>query len=205
MDKIIVTGCGTDVGKTVVSAILAIALQADYWKPIECEAKQSDSEQMKKWLSPSYTVHPPSYSFQASLSPHHAARLEKKEISLEKIVMPQTKRPLVMETAGGILVPLNSTKLSLDLFKEWQAVWIVVSRHYLGSINHTLLTLEILKALEIRPFIIFNGDPQPDSEDAIQHFSKTPCLGRLLPESKLSFQTLEKYAHSWKKNLINIL
>ena len=201
MDKIIVTGCGTGVGKTVVAAILALALGADYWKPVECDKEESDSGRIRKWLPDFHTVHSPSYSFKAPLSPHHAARLENQNISIAKIKAPSTNRPLIMETAGGLLVPLNSSTLSIDLFRKWEALWVVVSRHYLGSINHTLLTLKILKAEGICPLLVFNGDPNPDTEHAIENFSKTKAFGRLSPEPNLSLQTLEKYAELWKTKL----
>lgn len=200
MHKIMVAGIGTDVGKTIVSAILATILKGDYWKPIQCgDEENSDTSTMKKWLDSTYTIHPPAYSLKAPLSPHHAARLESTSIGLDSITLPQTMRPLIIEGVGGILVPLTSKISSLDLFKSWDCQWVIVSRHYLGSINHTLLTLEVLRKLRLPILgIIFNGEPNPDSESAILEISQVPVLGRLLPEANLNPQTIQRYATQWQ-------
>lgn len=198
MSKIIVTGCNTDVGKTIVSAIMATALQGDYWKPISCgEEENSDSQFMRK-LSKA-KIHPSAYSLQAPLSPHHAARLEGIDIDTNNIILPKTSKPLVIETAGGIFVPLNYSKLMIDLFLPWEGIWVVVSQHYLGSINHTLLTMEALKHRNARVAgIIFNGT-NPESEQAILQFSGSSCLGRLLPEQEINDQVIKKYSEQWKQ------
>lgn len=141
MVDIIVAGIGTGVGKTVVSAIITTLFKGDYWKPIQSGEVDADSQVIAKLLSLECTVHPPAYSFKAPLSPHHAARLENQTIDPDKIIPPNTNRPLVIEMAGGIFVPLRDNLLSIDLFKSWNASWILVSKHYLGSINHTLLTI----------------------------------------------------------------
>ena len=200
MHKIMVAGIGTDVGKTIVSAILTTLLKGAYWKPIQCgDEENSDTATIKRWLDSTYTIHPPAYSLKAPLSPHHAARLESTSIGLDSITLPQTMRPLIIEGVGGILVPLTSKISSLDLFKSWDCQWVVVSRHYLGSINHTLLTLEVLKKLRLPILgIIFNGEPNPDSESAILEISQVPVLGRLLPEANLNPQTIQRYATQWQ-------
>lgn len=193
---IIVAGIGTDVGKTVVSAILTSLLQGDYWKPIQSGCP--DSEQMKDWIDEE-RIHPATYSFQAPLSPHHAARLEDCSIYLDAIVPPKTLRPLIIESVGGILVPLTTTQTSLDLFQTWNCTWIVVSRHYLGSINHTLLTLETLKRRQIAVAgLIFNGAPNPDSEAAILSISQLPLLAKLYPEPEITHKTIQRYAQLWQ-------
>ncbi len=195
MDRIMVAGIGTDVGKTVVSAILTILLKGDYWKPIECG--NSDTETMKSWIN--NTIHPSAYSLKAPLSPHHAARLENLSIERDSITLPNTKRPLIIEGVGGILVPVTTGTTTMDLFKKWDCQWVIVSKHYLGSINHTLLTIEVLKRLEISILgLIFNGDPNPDSEEAILEISKVPLLGRLLPEDHINLKTIQRYAELWR-------
>lgn len=202
MNRWIITGCGTDVGKTIVSSILATVFKADYWKPIECgDLLNSDSQTVKK-LSPSY-VHPSAYRFKHSLSPHHAARLEDIAIDCSKIVIPHTNNPLIIETAGGLLVPLNKHTLTIDLFTSWNIPWIVISRHYVGSINHTLLTIEALQKRNL-PIVglIFNGEPNPDTEEAILYFSKLPFLGRVLPERKFTKTTIQRYAKKWQQLII---
>ena len=207
MTKIMVCGIGTGIGKTVVSAILATAFNADYWKPIQTgDENASDPVLMRKLLEPSSTVFPPSYSLKARLSPHHAASLEKTVINCDRIVPPVTSRPIIIEGVGGILVPLTSKKTSLDIFKTWDCRWIVVSQHYLGSINHTLLTLETLKARNIPVVgVIFNGEPNPHSEEAILESSQLPLLCRLLPEADINKTTIQKYAAQWKKPLSHLI
>lgn len=198
MKKIIVCGSGTGVGKTVVSAIITEALQGDYWKPIEC-GEDSDTKTLQKLLpSLQKKIHPPSYSLRAPLSPHHAAKLEKTEINPACVILPDTQSPLIIETVGGVLVPLNQTILSIELFKTWPAIWILVSKNYLGSINHTLLTIEALKQRSINlGGIIFNGEPNPESEKAILRFSGLPCLSRIFPEKSISTTTIKEYAKKW--------
>lgn len=208
MCKIIVSGIGTGVGKTVVAAILTTLLDGDYWKPIQCgDEKNSDTHTMKKLIDTNrHHIHPPAYSLKAPKSPHHAARLENNSINLDSIILPETTRPLIIEGVGGILVPLNTKTLCVDLFAKWNCRWIIVSKHYLGSINHTLLTIEALKRRKISiAGIIFNGKVNPDSETAILEISQTPFLGRLLDEKKLNQQTIQKYAIQWKTQLSNLL
>jgi len=197
MQRIIVAGIGTEVGKTLVSTILTHLFDGDYWKPIDCG--NSDTPWVKKWHR---RVHPPAYSLSGLCSPHQAARLENITIRPETIELPKTSRTLIIEGVGGILVPLTTTQTTLDLFKTWEGKWIVVSKHYLGSINHTLLTVETLKNHSIPLLgIIFNGEPNPDSEEAILEITKLPCLGKLLPEAEINHTTLEKYATLWRHNL----
>jgi dethiobiotin synthetase len=207
MFKLIVTGPGTEVGKTVVSAILTSIFQADYWKPIECGNQEcSDTEVMKTLINPLSQVHPPMYSFKAPLSPHQAARLEHIQIDPYLIIPPKTTRPLVIETAGGILVPLNPHTLTLDLFESWKGLWVIVSKHYLGSINHTLLTVEKLKQRNASILgLIFNGEPNADTEEAILHFSNLPFLGRLLPEKQININIIPHYVEQWHPLFLQLL
>lgn len=196
-----IAGCGTDVGKTVVAAILTNLLKADYWKPIQCGMEDSsDTFMMGQWTDECInTIHHPAYSLKAPLSPHHAARLENISIRTGSIILPKTERTLVIEGVGGIFVPLKTSFLCVDLFQTWSCNWIIVSRNYLGSINHTLLTIEALRQRQI-PLagIIFNGEPNPDSENAILEYSKLSCLGRLLPEPCINLKTIQKYVELWK-------
>lgn len=200
MHKIMVAGSGTEVGKTVVSAILVTLFQGNYWKPIQCgKEAESDSAVIKKLIDPNrHRVFSSRYSLQAPLSPHHATRLENKEIDPNSLHPPLSEHPLIIEGVGGVLVPLTDDFLSIDLFQGWKSKWVVVSKHYLGSINHTLLTLEALKKRNI-PIagLIFNGAPNPDSEKAILNISDVPFLGRLLPETHIDFLTIQKYAKQW--------
>lgn len=200
MHKILVAGIDTGVGKTVVSAILTVLFQADYWKPIQSgEEEISDTVLMKKWLSSTkHTIHPPTYSLKHRLSPHHAARLENISIKKDAFIFPQTKRHLIVEGAGGVLVPLTTKILTLDLFQAWGCAWVIVSKHYLGSINHTLLTIDALKRRHISLLgLIFNGAPNPDTEAAILEQSQLPLLGRVLPETHWNLNIFQTYAKQW--------
>lgn len=195
-----VAGIGTDVGKTIVSAILTLLFKGDYWKPIQCgEENNSDTAIVRRWLQDDEIhVHNPAYSFQHPVSPHHAAFLENSSIRIDSIRVPETTKTLVIEGVGGILVPLTPHQVTLDIFAPWSCRWILVSQHYLGSINHTLLTIEALKRRNI-PIegLIFNGLPNVQSETAILTISKLPCLARLSPEPIINKQTLQKYVQEW--------
>lgn len=194
MDRWIVAGIGTDVGKTVVSALLLHILDADYWKPVEC-GPVKDSEEIKIW-APDARVHPPAYSFSAPKSPHHAAELEQMSIAHKKIIIPQSNNSLVIEMAGGVMTPLSLTMTNLDLFSQWKAHWILVSRHYLGSLNHTLLAIEAINKINPQSLsLLFNGEPYPEGEEAILALSKVQCLGRL---PWLTPKILEKESIKWK-------
>ena len=143
--KLFITGIGTDVGKTVAAAIITQALEADYWKPIQAgDLDNSDSHKVKAYVSNQKTVfHSNSYALHTPASPHYAAEIDGITIDTTQIKEPVTENHLVIEGAGGILVPLNTTNTIADLIQPDYKV-IVVSRHYLGSINHTLLTIEAI-------------------------------------------------------------
>jgi dethiobiotin synthetase len=197
MKDIFVTGIGTDIGKTVVSAILTEALQADYWKPVQAGSlEMTDSQRVKSLVSNTKTTfHPEAYLLEAPMSPHAAAALAGKEIVLDSIRRPQTQNRLVVEGAGGLLVPLNARHLVVDLIQHLQLPVVVVAAQYLGSINHTLLTLEALRSRSIPVRgIIFNGAPNPASEDYILKFSGIPKLLSVLPEENLDRAAIKKYA-----------
>jgi len=200
MPNFIVAGTGTGVGKTIVSAILTTLLVGNYWKPIQCGNLENSDTQTVKNLLPdnSYNVFPPAYSLKAPLSPHQAARLENIHINPQEINLPISPKNLIIETVGGILTPLSQNTLSLDLFKPWDAHWILVSRHYLGSLNHTLLTLEVLKNRNISLLgIIFNGKSNPENEALILNTAQLPVLGRLLPEARITPTLIQRYAQQW--------
>lgn len=186
-DKFFITGIGTGIGKTLVSAVLTEKLKADYWKPIQSgDLDQSDSLRVKELISnPVTQIHPETYRLSQPLSPHLSARLDSIEIKLEQFKLPDTRQPLIVEGAGGLLVPLNEEHLMIDLVKKLNIPVIVVSQNYLGSINHTLLTINALKQQEIDiKGIIFSGDTNAESERYILTYTRVPCLGKIpfLPE-----------------------
>jgi dethiobiotin synthetase len=196
-----VAGIGTGVGKTIVSAIMTTMLEGSYWKPFQTGLEHSDAQEIARLTDSSvHQIFPPAYSLQAPLSPHHAARLENIDMELTQIFPPPSSKPLVIEAVGGVYVPLSSNTLSIELFHSWEANWIVVSKHYLGSINHTLLTIEALKVWKIPILgIVFNGMPNPDTEDVILTTTKVPYFGRLLPEPHINKSVIRRYAKQWKQ------
>jgi dethiobiotin synthetase len=181
-DTYFITGIGTGIGKTIVSAILTEKLKADYWKPIQSgDLDISDSLFIEHLVSNTQTViHPESYRLGQPLSPHLSAKLDGIRISIDATKAPQTNNKLIIEGAGGLMVPLNDEHLILDLIKNLKAKVIVVSQNYLGSINHTLLTLEVLKINNIQvEGIIFNGGANAESENYITGYSKVKVLGKI--------------------------
>lgn len=183
LDKpIFVTGIGTGIGKTVVSAVLTEKLKADYWKPIQSgDLDDSDTVKVKGLVSNSTTVfHPETYGLTQPYSPHKSARLDGIEIDEAKFIIPQTDNRLVIEGAGGLMVPLNDRFLIIDLIKKLDADAVLVSHNYLGSINHTLLSITVLKqyGIKIRG-IIFNGNIDPDSESYILKSTGVRLLGHI--------------------------
>ena len=204
--KIFITGIGTDVGKTIASAIVVEALEADYWKPIQAgDIDNSDSHKIQRYISNDKTViHNNSYKLNAPASPHYAAEVDGTKIELAKIIEPKTDNHLVIEGAGGILVPLNDSDCIIDLIqKEYKT--IVVSRHYLGSINHTLLTIEALKNRKISVAgIIFSGDENKATEEII--IKKTNCnyIGRIDNEPYFDANVISYYADKFRENLLRL-
>jgi dethiobiotin synthetase len=204
-NRIIVTGIGTSVGKTVTAAILAEALGADYWKPVQAgDLDFSDTHVVANLLTKGETrCHPEAYRLNHPMSPHAAAKLDQVSIEADRLTPPSTSTPLIIEGAGGVMVPLSDSLLYLDLFAEWckenKGSVVVVSQHYLGSINHTLLTLDVLLQRQI-PIagIVWNGAPIHETEEVILRRTPIKPLGRLLPEPIIDPQTIRKYANQWK-------
>lgn len=202
--QIFITGIGTEVGKTITSAIVTEALKADYWKPIQAgDLENSDTHKVKDLVANSDTVfHPNAFALNTPMSPHAAAEIDGVEIKAKKIKRPETDKHLVIEGAGGILVPISSTETIADLIRPEDAV-VLVSRHYLGSINHTLLSVEALKARNLHcAGIIFNGKEHPTTESIIQKMTGIPIIGRIDEESYFDKAIIKKYATKFKENLI---
>jgi dethiobiotin synthetase len=189
-----VTAIHTDSGKTLVSAILCEALRADYWKPIQAGAPY-DADTVRSLIAPSLTLHPSAHVLKMPASPHAAAAAEGITISLNDINAPSTEKDLVIEGAGGCLVPLNDTDFVIDMATRFKAQLILVSNHYLGSINHTLLTFEALqkRGLMIKG-IIFNGAENPETERIILHHTRLRCLLRIKPENHIDHNIVSQYA-----------
>ena len=204
--KLFVTGIGTDVGKTIAASILTQALEADYWKPIQAgDLDHSDSKKIKSQISNSKSqILENSYQLNTPASPHFSAQLDGITIDLNHIKEPKTSNHLVIEGAGGLLVPLNDTDYIIDIIQKDYEV-ILVSRHYLGSINHTLLSLEALKNRNIPcAGIIFSGDENPATESIILAKSGVKFLGRINNEPYFDANVIAYYADSFKEALTNM-
>lgn len=197
-----VTGISTEVGKTIISAIITEALQADYWKPIQSgDLHNSDTHKVKKLISNTKTVfHKGVYDLQTPASPHLSAKLDNIEIEIDKIIRPKTENHLVIEGAGGLLVPLNEKHTIADLILPSDKI-ILVSRHYLGSINHTLLTYEALKQRNLSIYgIIFSGKENNSSESIILEKTGVKYLGRVDEEPYFDKNVISYYADKFKIN-----
>ena len=204
--KLFITGISTDVGKTIASAIIVEALQADYWKPIQAgDLEHSDTHKVQSLVSNTQShFHSNSYALQTPASPHLAAAIDGITITMNQIQEPKTNNHLVVEGAGGILVPLNDTQSVVDLIQPDYKV-IVVSRHYLGSINHTLLTIEALQNRKIQVAgIIFSGDENTSSESIILSRTAVPFIGRITQEPYFDTNVISEYAELFRENLLKI-
>lgn len=183
---IVVTGTDTDIGKTVFAAGLAAALGAHYWKPIQAGlADGSDGATAARLGVPAARVLSEAYRLNAPCSPHRAAELDGIAIDPTRLALPAIAGPLVVEGAGGVLVPVTRDLLFADLFARWKEPVVLVARTALGTINHSLLSIEALRARGVPILgIAFIGEPQEDSEETIAAIGSVRRLGRLpiLPE-----------------------
>ncbi len=202
--KLFITGISTDVGKTIASAIITEALESDYWKPVQAgDLDNSDSHKIQNYISNEKSViHENSYKLNTPASPNLAAELDGITIDLKNIIEPKTKNHLVVEGAGGVLVPLNNSDFVIDLVQPDYKI-IIVSRHYLGSINHTLLTIEAIKnrGLTIAG-IIFNGNENKATESLILNYSKLKFIGRINDEPYFDKNVIAEYADLFREKLL---
>jgi dethiobiotin synthetase len=204
--RIFITGIGTDVGKTVVSAIVAKALHADYWKPIQAgDLNNTDSMKVEAWIGPN-VVHPEAYQLNTPASPHYAAKKDAVSITLDATKLPSTNKTLVIEGAGGVMVPINEKQTLLDVVINYTKYCIVVSKHYLGSINHTLLTIASLKNKGYHILgVIFTGDDPKESENIIITLGEVTNLGNIPWTTNLDQRFIEEQAIRIKKTLLDVI
>lgn len=201
--RYIVSGIDTGAGKTVVSAVLCEALQANYWKPVQAgDLDASDSITVRQLISDELICFPEAQQLQFPMSPNLSAEKEGFVIDPSTWVVPKSDRPLIIEGAGGLLVPLNNKVLLIDVFKQFQAPVILVSKNYLGSINHTLLSVQAIRnaGLELAG-IVFNGDPHEDIERSILQHAKTPFLGRVEVLDELNNSAIKEAGDKLKATL----
>ena len=193
--KIIVAGIDTDTGKTVASAILTKALQADYWKPVQAgDLNNTDTHKITRW-SPKASIHPEAYRLSKPMSPHAAAYIDKVRIEESALSIPATTNNLIIELAGGLMVPIRKDYLNIDWVAQSGLPVVLVSNYYLGSINHTLLSLYLLKQKNIPLMgIIFNGDKNPSTFDVIMHRSGAKCILEIEKEEEINEEVIKRYA-----------
>ncbi|MDB4682578.1 dethiobiotin synthase [Crocinitomicaceae bacterium] len=196
--SLFVTGIGTDVGKTVVSAILCEYFGFDYWKPIQTGKNLgTDNESLKSLVSTTgFTTYPESYLLEQPLSPHAAAKFENENIKLNQIQFPASSSKLIIEGAGGLLVPINYENETIcDLIIQLKCPVVLVVKEYLGNINHTLLSIEHLKQREIPVFgIVYVGDELPETSEIIEKMTGVKTLFRVPLFSLLNKDTIRKFA-----------
>ena len=197
--NIAIAGIHTGIGKTVCSAVICQALGYDYFKPVQAgELENTDSLFVKSNVTnPSCKIHPESYKLQMAASPHYAAKMEGIEIKKENILLPSTNNNLIIETAGGMMSPLSQVFLNIDLIEHFQLPVVLVSNNYLGSINHTLLSYEVLKNRKIKTLgIVFNGNENEASESYILQYTQLPLLFSIPQFVKINADTIREFADS---------
>ena len=202
MKQIFVTGISTNVGKTIASAIITEALEADYWKPVQSgNLKHTDTDRVKELITNQKSVfHKSSYELTSPMSPHAAAEIDGVMVDRLDIHEPETDNYLVIEGAGGLLVPLNETDTILDIIMPTYQV-VVVSRHYLGSINHTLLTINWLTSKGYDVSVLFSGNANPHTEGIILHKTGVSLIGRIDEEPHFDKAVIKKYADQFSSIL----
>ncbi|WP_345797074.1 dethiobiotin synthase [Castellaniella sp. MT123] len=179
---VFVTGTDTDVGKTLISAILAKAWAADYWKPFQTGMATAcdDTATVTALLGAGSRQYPPACALQAPLAPWAAARLEGITLDVTGIRLPHTTQPLVVEGAGGLLVPIDEKHMMIDLAARLALPVVLVARSTLGTINHTLLSLQALAARDLPVLgVVMNGPLSPGNRQALEHFGQTPILAEI--------------------------
>jgi dethiobiotin synthetase len=200
----IIAGIGTEVGKTITAAIFTEALEADYWKPVQSGSlDDSDSEAVRELISNQRTtIHREAYRLKAPLSPHTAAEMEHITIQPHKLILPASENHLIVELAGGIMVPLNDAFFNLDLIRHLNLPVVIVANYYLGSINHTLLTVEVLKSRQI-PIVglVLNGTENTSSKSVILKQTQLSLLLEIRQEVFFTQATIQQYAERLRESL----
>lgn len=208
MKGFFMTGIGTDVGKTVASAIVTEALNADYWKPIQAgDLDNTDTMKVQKYIANKAShFHPETFRLNTPASPHIAAEIDEVVIDVRSLRLPETENTLIVEGAGGLMVPVNDTELIIDMIDHFQLPTILVSRHYLGSINHTLLSIEALQQRHIRiAGIIYSGNENKSTESIIAKRTGIEEIGRIEEEEVIDATVVAKYAALFKDKLEALL
>lgn len=206
--QIAIAGIHTDIGKTIASAVIAEAIGAEYWKPIQAgNLEQSDTIQVSSLISNgSSRVHKEAVQLTQPLSPHAAAVIDGKSVDYTNFQLPHTDKTLLVETAGGLLSPVSANATVADFIQHFKLPAILVSKNYLGSINHTLLSIEVMKARQIPIIgIIISGDSNKESEQFIADYTQIPIIARIPHMAPLTTQAISNCAAAIKKSLLQYL
>ncbi len=202
-----IAGIHTGIGKTIASAVIAEALSADYWKPVQAGIQERDTDLVRKLISNgAHRVHAESVLLSQPMSPHAAATADGIEIDFTKFVWPVTNNMLLVETAGGLLSPMSENKTMADFISYFQLPVILVAANYLGSINHTLLTLEVLKARGIKLIgIIMSGTSSLSSESFIEQYSESSIIAGIPHFEVIDADAIKNCAALIKSNLLKFI
>ncbi|MFZ4263722.1 dethiobiotin synthase [Sphingobacterium sp. HJSM2_6] len=178
-----ITGIGTSVGKTVVSAMLAMHWNTAYWKPIQSgDIHQTDSQLVALLSQQTVPILPEVYKLQAAESPHYAAELQAVHLNMSQIKRPDLEQGLLIEGAGGVYVPINEQYVMLDLMKQLDLPIILVCRDYLGCINHTLLSIQAIRSAGLAlHYLVFNGNFKESSSRIIKQYLPSDCKIIVIP------------------------
>jgi len=196
--RIVIAGINTEVGKTVVAALLTEALKGYYWKPVQCGMAR-DRDWVDEKLSLKNRCFLESFCLKNPCSPHLAAELEGVRIEAKHLIPPVCLVPLIIEGTGGLLSPLNETESWADAAAHWDAKWVLVHRHYLGSLNHFFLTIEAMKQRKLPLWgVVFNRSGDLRTEEMLLKKANTSCLGRLLWQQELTPAWIQKTAKQWR-------
>uniref|UniRef100_UPI00404A7675 dethiobiotin synthase n=1 Tax=Fulvivirga sp. TaxID=1931237 RepID=UPI00404A7675 len=195
-----ITAIGTDSGKTLIAAALAKALKADYWKPIQA-GFPTDSETVREFTNNEIHIHPEHIILETPASPHAAAAIENNELKIKDIKLPVTNNDLIIEGAGGCMVPLNHQEMMIELAPHFNAEIVLISNNYLGSINHTLLTVDLIKnrGYNIKG-IIFNGPANKATEDVILDYTELTCIYKVPQLDKVNYHTIDNLSRELRKS-----
>jgi dethiobiotin synthase len=192
-ERLFVSGTDTDIGKTVVAAVLMAGLRGTYWKPIQSGSETgTDREWIRRHTGMADRHFPPeAYCLKAPVSPHLAAAREGTTIDLSGITPPESDGVLIIEGAGGIMTPVNENHLMIDLIKQLRAPVLVVAPSRVGMINHTLLTVEQLRRYDIPLFgVIMNGPRNEENRKAVEHYGRVPVIGEVEPLPSITPEVL---------------
>lgn len=201
MSDYVIAGIGTEVGKTVVAAVIVEALNADYWKPVQAGSlENTDSHEVARLApGPDRHIHPEAFRLSEPMSPHAAAVIDGVTISSEALALPTCNRPLIVELAGGLMVPVAPGLLNIDLLPEWNLPVILVSHYYLGSINHTLLSVAALRQRNV-PIagLVFVGDVVETTRSAILETTGLPVIAEIPIAPELTVAVIRDWAGNVK-------